>query len=262
MRIEKVKTEINPKIIRKITKYLVEGKFPDEQIYEDGAEFKEVELQFKKFLSQDLSFYSLSEIIGHLEVKIQEKNIERIIKDILEIPKVEILFSFFIKKYLNNDYDKYTFLLLKLCTNWWLNTNDYSMIIFYPSYMRGLNQLIEESADEKLIEKMLRNFYRDTYYKNETHIVTTENAVKQKIIELKPVLRNQFDVKHITLFGSYAKNKQTKFSDIDLIVELYQTASENKLKPLDDYLSAIFEIRVNSVLDGSFIKDKITSEVF
>ncbi len=262
MKLEKIKGETNPKIIRKITKYLVEGKFPDEQIYEESDAFKVEEDKFRKFLLKDLSTDSLRNIAESLEVEIDESYSKNIIYELSKIKDAEAVISFFADKYINHNYGEYTFILLKLCTNWWLNKNNYSMIIFYPSYMRGINQLIDEKEDFKLIEKMIKNFYQDTFYKNEKHIVRTELDIKQKLTKLKPVLEHQFKVKHVKLFGSYAKNKQTQFSDIDLIVETYENINENDLKSLDDYLSAILEIKVNSVLDGSFIKDKIITEVF
>jgi predicted nucleotidyltransferase len=38
--------------------------------------------------------------------------------------------------------------------------------------------------------------------------------IKQKLIELKPILKEKYKVKEIGIFGSYIKGKQTKRSDL------------------------------------------------
>jgi predicted nucleotidyltransferase len=49
--------------------------------------------------------------------------------------------------------------------------------------------------------------------------ITIERTLK----ELKPYLRDHFNVNNIGYFGSYAKGTATKDSDIDLLVEFYET---------------------------------------
>ena len=43
--------------------------------------------------------------------------------------------------------------------------------------------------------------------------------IKQKIIKLKPILKEKYKIKEIGIFGSYIKGKQTKRSDLDILVE-------------------------------------------
>jgi len=50
----------------------------------------------------------------------------------------------------------------------------------------------------------------------------TQNQIMQFLSSHKEFMRNEFGVNEIALFGSYAKNKQTEESDVDLIVDLLE----------------------------------------
>jgi len=48
----------------------------------------------------------------------------------------------------------------------------------------------------------------------------TQNNILLKLKELKPMLRDQYAVKEMGLFGSFSDGTFTDQSDIDLLVEL------------------------------------------
>lgn len=50
----------------------------------------------------------------------------------------------------------------------------------------------------------------------------TSNDIKTKLHTIKPTLPAQFHVEKIGYFGSFARNKQTENSDIDIIVSFRQ----------------------------------------
>lgn len=45
--------------------------------------------------------------------------------------------------------------------------------------------------------------------------------IKKKLEELKPVLKDQFKVKSIGIFGSYLEGEQKRKSDLDILVEFF-----------------------------------------
>lgn len=45
-----------------------------------------------------------------------------------------------------------------------------------------------------------------------------KNEILETLKELKPFLANEYSVKEIGLFGSYADNEQNEESDIDILV--------------------------------------------
>ncbi|ODS33468.1 MAG: hypothetical protein SCARUB_01376 [Candidatus Scalindua rubra] len=50
--------------------------------------------------------------------------------------------------------------------------------------------------------------------------IISQNKVKELLRKELPSLTSEYGVKRIAIFGSYAKGKQKKKSDIDILVEL------------------------------------------
>jgi len=71
-----------------------------------------------------------------------------------------------------------------------------------------------------------------------------KNAIIDILIKEFPKLRNDFKVKQIGLFGSYAQNQANEDSDIDLIIEFYEPIGL-KFIQLCDYLENLFKKRVD-----------------
>jgi uncharacterized protein len=262
MKISKLNGPLNPKIIRKNTKYIIIDRFPDEQIYEESVELIDMQIAYMDFLNSSLCKTSLLNLLNYLNIHFELEAIDKAISELSKTNEAEQLIEYFVKSYIEEVYGINTVLLLKLLVNHWLLKNGYSLIIFYPSYLRGFNQLIAEGADISLLKKMIQNFYRDTYYKNNISPIKTLEGIMTQLLSMKAVLNNQFGILKLSIFGSYAKNKQCEYSDLDLLVETKEKIGDHQLQSLDDYLTAILEITVSSVTDGTFIKDKVIVEVF
>jgi len=74
--------------------------------------------------------------------------------------------------------------------------------------------------------------------------------IKQKLIELKPILKEKYKIKEIGIFGSYIKGKQTKRSDLDILVEFEKDAEVGLLKliNLENFLSETLGVKVDLVV--------------
>jgi len=90
----------------------------------------------------------------------------------------------------------------------------------------------------------------------------TKQIIIETLISQFPKLRDDFKVKRIGLFGSYAQNQANEDSDIDLIIEFYEPIGLQFIQ-LCDYLENLFHkkvdvltpaglksIRVKSVIDN------------
>lgn len=262
MKISKLNGPLNPKIIRKNTKYIIIDRFPDEQIYEESVEFIDMQIAYMDFLNSVLCRTSLLNLLDYLNIQIEIETIDKAISEISKMNEADELIEYFVNSYVEEVYGINTVLLLKLLLNHWLLNNGYSMIIFYPSYLRGFDQLIAEGADNSLLKKMVQNFYRDTYYKNNVSPIKTLEDIISQLLSMKMVLNNQFGILKLSIFGSYAKNKQCEYSDLDLVIQTKEKIGSFQLQSIDDYLTATLGIIVNSVTDGTFIKDKVVIEVF
>jgi len=71
---------------------------------------------------------------------------------------------------------------------------------------------------------------------------------KKKLTELKPVLRAEFKVKSIGVFGSYIRGKEKEKSDLDILVEFEEPVSLLKFIELENYLSDSIGVKVDLVM--------------
>jgi predicted nucleotidyltransferase len=72
--------------------------------------------------------------------------------------------------------------------------------------------------------------------------------IKEILETMKPVLEQQYKVKEIGIFGSYAKYKQQETSDLDILVEFKETPTLLQFINLKNYLSDILEVKVDLVM--------------
>jgi predicted nucleotidyltransferase len=73
------------------------------------------------------------------------------------------------------------------------------------------------------------------------------DEIKVLISEHKQELRENFKVKEISIFGSYARGEQENRSDIDLLVDFTELISLLKLVGLENYLKDILEEEVEVI---------------
>jgi len=87
---------------------------------------------------------------------------------------------------------------------------------------------------------------------------------KQEIIDSiradKFFLEKEFGVEEIALFGSYARDIQTKDSDIDILVSLSKP-SYSKLMGLYIYLEKKFNTKVDIVRKGSHLSQRFFNHI-
>ncbi len=90
-----------------------------------------------------------------------------------------------------------------------------------------------------------------------------KDEILVKLRELKPILSEEYAVKEIGIFGSYANNEASDESDIDVLVELYRPIGWNFFT-LQIFLEGIFGRRVDLVTKNALkeqIKDRILTQV-
>jgi len=72
----------------------------------------------------------------------------------------------------------------------------------------------------------------------------TKIEILNKLTDNKSYIQNKFEVDKIGLFGSYAKNKQTEDSDIDIYVEFKNKTFDN-LAGLWNYLEELYHKKID-----------------
>lgn len=91
----------------------------------------------------------------------------------------------------------------------------------------------------------------------------SKNDIITKLKDLKPILRKDYAVKEIGLFGSYAADLATEDSDIDLLVELQKPIGW-KFFTLEIYLEQVFGRKIDLVTKNVLrkrLKNDILSKV-
>lgn len=88
--------------------------------------------------------------------------------------------------------------------------------------------------------------------------------IKEIIKKNKPLVRKEYNVKTIGIFGSYVKNAQKKRSDIDILVDFDRAVSLLKFVRLENHLRDLLKIKVDLVSTSSLrpeIRETILNEV-
>ena len=91
----------------------------------------------------------------------------------------------------------------------------------------------------------------------------TLEKVRNILADHKEELRERFKVKEIGIFGSYIKKEQKRKSDVDILVDFYETIDLFTFIELENYLSEILEVKVDLVMKETLkprLKQKILSE--
>jgi predicted nucleotidyltransferase len=89
----------------------------------------------------------------------------------------------------------------------------------------------------------------------------TQEKIRDKLHEQLPLLKEQYHVKRIGVFGSFVRDEQKKGSDIDLLVEFYSPVSLFEFIRLENLLSRVLRKRVDLVSKKA-IKPAVKKEVY
>jgi uncharacterized protein len=84
------------------------------------------------------------------------------------------------------------------------------------------------------------------------------------ITDLKPVLQSQFGVKHLYLFGSYARDDASPISDVDFLVEFSRPTGLFGLASLQLFLEEKFGLKVDiGTLESlkPYVKEEVEKDV-
>jgi predicted nucleotidyltransferase len=91
----------------------------------------------------------------------------------------------------------------------------------------------------------------------------TEDSILEKLRELKPVLKKEYLVTEIGLFGSFSDNTYSENSDIDNLVE-FERPIGWKFFTLEIFLEKTFGRKIDLVTKNALkeqIKDQILKQV-
>ncbi len=92
----------------------------------------------------------------------------------------------------------------------------------------------------------------------------TLKEIQQWLVRNKPFLQEQYKIQELGVFGSYVRGEQTEMSDVDVLVEFFETPSLLKFTNLENHLSDGLGVKVDLVRKASLkpqMKKRILAEV-
>lgn len=92
----------------------------------------------------------------------------------------------------------------------------------------------------------------------------TLEEIQQWFVQNKSLLQERYKVRELGVFGSYVRQEQTETSDVDVLVEFFETPSLLKFVNLENYLSDNLGVKVDLVHKAGLkprIGERILAEV-
>lgn len=77
------------------------------------------------------------------------------------------------------------------------------------------------------------------------------SKIREELSKQLPTLSRRYQVKSLSIFGSYARQDQSDGSDIDVLVEYLEIPGLIRYIELENYLSDLLKIKVDLVLKDS-----------
>lgn len=159
------------------------------------------------------------------------------------------LFMFIVK---NKIFGEYTYKFAIVIFNAILFSNNILPIIFPLSYTFYLCELIESGLSLDSFENIVMARFENSIIYNTPHELIDDNDAVKRIMSLKRDLVEKYGVKHIFITGSFAKKLYTKFSDLDLIIEM---DNYDKIDEIEKYIANMTAIPVDAIRsDDPFTK--------
>ncbi len=76
----------------------------------------------------------------------------------------------------------------------------------------------------------------------------------------KPMLKEKYSVKEIGVFGSYVRGEEKEGSDVDILVDIFDTISLFDFVELEDHLSDLLGVKVDLVMKSA-LKPRIGKNI-
>jgi len=94
-----------------------------------------------------------------------------------------------------------------------------------------------------------------------------QGVIMKNIQEILQILKNEmpslskkYQIKSLSVFGSYVRDEQNQNSDLDILVSFNEIPSLLEFMQLENYLSDLIGIQVDLVMEKS-LKDKVSKVI-
>lgn len=157
-----------------------------------------------------------------------------------------LLYNIILNKPLNENND----LLAVLLFNVILIKNNFIPIIFTKDNIYFLNKMINKKISYLYIYQFLEQYKDLSFSYDNEYLPLSKSDVINVIQKHRKILKNNFGIKTLWIYGSFRRNEQTIYSDIDLYVRFYKEPTNEINKQVKKYLTIVLGRTVDLLIDN------------
>lgn len=219
-----------------------------EPVTQSQVDIKSTKIIFEIFKDQGINKKTIKECADIFNVNVSNYKIDYLIDYMNEIISDDYyeyackIFRFIIKNLLFGSINSKIAILV---FNTIMYNNNILPIILHPLDMKNICKLINSGLSLDSLKEILNGYFNMSVTYNTPHRLITKDEIYRFFGENKEKIKKSFDVKHISLTGSYANGLYNEYSDIDLIVSFKNKEKKSELK---NFLKKEFGVPVDLVL--------------
>lgn len=138
-------------------------------------------------------------------------------------------------------FSKYNFEMAVLIFNYIRFVKDLIPVVIYPKVRDEILLNINYKNNYPYIKELVKRAIFKCMKKNVKHAYITTKQLINILNDNKKILLKKYKVRHIYIYGSYAKNEASEYSDLDIYIEVTRKYQKNKFhkKEIINYLKSI-----------------------
>lgn len=227
-------------------------------------EFSKLQRSFEHLLEQGLTVKSTYEVSRIMEVdQIDEKRFEQLDK-LIESPdstnELMIYTMIFLTIIKENTFENKSLEVAILVFNALLSRLGYVPIVLSKKYLGYLQRLIYSNVTVQWLYSLFAILEDYSVKYNTDYGLLSKKDLLKKLDKLKDYIISNFEVSKLWIYGSYAKNCATKYSDIDIFVQ-FRNKKTRQVTNLKLYLEKEFQRHVDIQIEGEY-RETFSQEVF
>ncbi len=224
-----------------------------EAISTQGKWFKKLKHVYDYLFNNELN---INEILGYasieFETEVDDGAKEKIKAEYQRLSTKEVLYlatwflkMFFYEKPLKENSD----ILGILIFNAMIKRNRYIPMIFMEDYRFFLSKIIHKKVTTNSLKDIL-SIYEDLSIKYDKKYSSLSKVDVIHLLNIhKEHLMHHFDIKKVWLYGSFVRNEENDFSDVDLYVEFQTKKTEEEIRILKNYFVELFKRDVDMLVE-------------
>lgn len=237
----------NPKIEERFIRYLSPQRpFTYEEVKEEKSKYKSLLNAFKEIKLKELTVDRVTKMYQILENHNTVRIYEEFIDEYSDMDTVEKMINGFIKLIHEKVFLERTVeMAIMLFNNQMINQN-YCPIVFYPNITKQLVEAIESSESHNKIYAQFHHAYFNTLNKlNRRHNTKSQKEVVSLILNHQHMLKDLYKIESLGLFGSFARDDQNEYSDIDIWIKVNGWISYQTKYLIKSLLETILDLGVD-----------------